>query len=192
MTRVTPAARPAGVFVNSVAVSRSSTTTLECAEVSNPLSCQLVLAWYSVKFTVHNCGFGMPLLNIVGNSTTVEVEQEAVGSPPVTGTFDLSFQGNTINNISVDVTNDRMKEILEEGFPDEGGFNVLRYGSCSGYRWRVEWTNKGGDQPLMTTNDSKVEGVNAAIRVNMIVDGGVYIRPFRGDMLRLPETSPQV
>ena len=110
----------------------------------------------------------------------------------MTGSFDLSFNGRTIRSIPVNVTADEMEKMLETGFPDQGGFEVTHSDACEGFEWKVKWANKGGDQPLMTVNDSNVEGLNASVTVRASVDGGVYIRPFRADMLRLPETSPQV
>ena len=164
---------------------------LQCSSESNPLSCQLLLASFTIQFEVHHCGHQMPLMNITNNGTAVQVGRLASGSPPVTGTFDLSFNGETIRGIPVNVTAARMKEILENGFPDQGGFTVTHSDAGEGFKWTVRWM-RGGDQPLMTANDGNVMGLNASVTVQKSVDGGVYIRPFRGDMLRLPELSPQV
>ena len=72
------------------------------------------------------------------------------------------------------------------------GFSVSRGGSCTGYRWDVRWLNKPGDQPDMELSGRDLEGVDVEISFETRTDGGLWIRPLRGDMMRLPETEPQV
>ena len=67
-----------------------------------------------------------------------------------------------------------------------------RSGSCSGYTWDVEWDTKTGDQPLMSVDGGDLRGDEVEISMETLVVGGLWIRPLRGDMLRLPETEPQV
>ena len=71
-------------------------------------------------------------------------------------------------------------------------FSVTRGGSCSGYRWDVEWTNKQGDIALMGVSGEYLTGPESQITVETRTDGGTWVRPLRGDMLRLPEVEPQV
>ena len=68
---------------------------------------------------------------------------------------------------------------------------MSRSGDCTGYSWTIRWTKKPGDQPLIGIEDDLV-GPEVEITVNTLVDGGTWIRPLRGDMLRTPETEPQV
>ena len=72
------------------------------------------------------------------------------------------------------------------------GFSLSRGGSCTGYRWDVEWTDKPGDQTDMVVSGEDLEGADVQITVEALTNGGLWIRPLRGDMLRLPETEPQV
>ena len=72
------------------------------------------------------------------------------------------------------------------------GFAVTRSGSCSGYAWHVRWRSKQGDQPLIGVDGGDLTGDNVVIKTETLLDGGLWIRPLRGDMLRLPETEPQV
>ncbi len=44
----------------------------------------------------------------------------------------------------------------------------------------------------MTASGEGLNGSDAAVVVQRKTDGGLWIRPFRADMLRLPETTPQV
>ncbi len=71
-------------------------------------------------------------------------------------------------------------------------FDVSRSGSCTGYSWDVKWATKSGDQPLLQVNGSDLIGPEIEIDVATLTDGGTWIRPLRGDMLRTPETEPQV
>ena len=69
---------------------------------------------------------------------------------------------------------------------------MSREGSCTGYRWDIKWTSKAGDQPNMIVSGDDLEGSEVKIAVTIRTDGGTWIRPLRGDMLRLPEMEPQV
>ena len=64
--------------------------------------------------------------------------------------------------------------------------------SCAGRWWDVSWETRGGDVPSMTVNGSGLRGSDPTVAVTTVVDGGMWLRPLRGDMLRLPEYSPQV
>ena len=73
------------------------------------------------------------------------------------------------------------------------GFSVSTSGSCMGYSWDVEWSSRRGDQPEMGVVAVNLGGPDQAnISLETVRDGGVWIRPLRGDMLRLPEMEPQV
>ena len=71
-------------------------------------------------------------------------------------------------------------------------FDVSRFGSCTGYSWDVKWTTKPGDQPQVQVNGSDLIGPEVEIDVSTLIDGGTWIRPLRGDMLRTPEKESQV
>ena len=148
----------------------------------------MVVSEFEVEFAPIDCGFGMPLME---SSVGVEVTRLVAASPPVTGTFDLSLNGITINGIASDVSADDLLEDMESTFSSEGGFEVSRTGSCYGYQWEVRWSNKGGDQPPMDVSGN-LYGHSPNVEVKTDTDGGVWLRPLRGDMLRLPERQPQV
>ena len=71
------------------------------------------------------------------------------------------------------------------------GFKVTPTGACDGYQWEVAWETKGGDRPLMQASGEDLRGLEAQINIENVIDGGVWLRPLRGDMLRLPEYEPQ-
>ena len=72
------------------------------------------------------------------------------------------------------------------------GFDVSRSGSCSGYSWDISWQTKGGDQPLLGVSAEELVGSDVNIDTSALIDGGTWIRPIRGDMLRVPKDQPQV
>ena len=69
---------------------------------------------------------------------------------------------------------------------------MTRTGTCAGYKWDVEWENKGGDIPSMEASGAGLGGSDPEITVETVVDGGVWVRPLRADMLRVPKDDPQV
>ena len=56
----------------------------------------------------------------------------------------------------------------------------------------MAWNTRTADVPSMTTNGTNLIGGDPMVSVVTVVDGGMWLRPLRGDMLRLPELSPQV
>ena len=69
---------------------------------------------------------------------------------------------------------------------------MSRSGSCTGYSWTIDWTSRSGDRPQMGVDGDDLVGSDLDITVETPTNGGTWIRPLRGDMLRLPETEPQV
>ena len=57
----------------------------------------------------------------------VRTKRIAMGSPPVSGTFGLSFGGQRIQNIPFDVSADTLEMLLENNFVDEGGNYIITY-----------------------------------------------------------------
>ena len=191
VTHLERAVQPNGIFIDTVSVSSTSPTTdLICYDTEDPLSCNLIVSRYVVEFKVHHCGYNMPLLSSSPNN--VLVSRLYSGTPPVNGTFQLTFENQTVYNIPANALASELKTLLKTYLPNEGGFEVSRSGDCSGYMWSIKWTGRGGDLPLMSANGSGLSGNMVNISVAPSVDGGVWLRPFRGDMLRLPELEPQV
>lgn len=72
------------------------------------------------------------------------------------------------------------------------GFEVTRSGSCAGYSWEVEWKRLGGDLPEIGVDGLRLHGSDVEVSTSTLVDGGVWFKPLRGDMTRVPKQSPQV
>lgn len=71
-------------------------------------------------------------------------------------------------------------------------FKVVRYGTCAGYQWVVDWVELGGDIPEMLVDGSSLYGHHVFIFVFTLVNGGTWLKPLRGDMLRTPEPETEV
>lgn len=65
-------------------------------------------------------------------------------------------------------------------------------GGCEGRWWDISWETREGDIPSMTADGTGLVGSDPMVSVVTMIDGGMWLRPLRGDMLRLPEPSPQV
>ena len=155
---------------------------------------QIDVVRYTVSYTVLNCASGMGPISAsipVGQLGSVAVRQLIQGSPAISGTFALSFQGYVVTNLPADSSASNLQTQLQNSFRS-GQLSVSRGGTCAGYYWDITWLTSGGDQPLIVANGTGLQGNNVSVTVKAVVNGGVYIRPFRGDMLRLPKTMPQV
>ena len=56
----------------------------------------------------------------------------------------------------------------------------------------MEWATTGGDQPSITVDGTGLTGNYVSIKAVTIDDGGMFLRPIPGDMLRVAEIKPQV
>ncbi|TKS89105.1 Fibrocystin-L Polycystic kidney and hepatic disease 1-like protein 1 [Collichthys lucidus] len=161
---------------------------------------------YEIKATPVECASGFPMLEVgfmqVSSSSedmtefkagaaTVTVTRPHRATPPLNGTFDVEIYGGRAEGLSVDISEEDLKYALE-GIAEMGQVNVAKQGTCRRPKWRVEWLNKPGDQPLMQINSSSVVGGNAVVSAREKTKGGSLIRGLTGDFFRLCETKPQV
>ena len=96
-----------------------------------------------------------------------------------------------ILDIPANVSADEFKSILESNF-NIGKVSVSRVGTCASYNWIVKWATTGGDQPAISVNGTGLTGNNVSMKAVTIDDGGMFLRPIPGDMLRVAEIEPQV
>ncbi|XP_048585401.1 fibrocystin-L isoform X2 [Nematostella vectensis] len=167
-------------------------------------------AVWAISLAPVRCGTGLPMIGILGaklvsntdksmtyrpaNETgpanfTVSRDQEA--TPAVGGTFDVSFKGQQVKGLPVDISSDDLKSSLEENL-DIGKVSVSRIGTCAGYTWIIEWATTGGDQPDILVNGTSLTGKDVTVITETVTDGGMFLRPIPGDMLRVAEPNPQV
>ena len=91
----------------------------------------------------------------------------------------------------MNVSQDKLQFILENNF-NIGKVSVNRVGTCASSSWTVEWATTGGDQPFIEVNGTCLTGNSVSVQATTIDDGGLFLRPIPGDMLRVAEMKPQV
>ena len=116
--------------------------------------------------------------------------QSTAASPPVTGNFDLSWDGNTLSSIASNIEESELTALLQS-IPSFGNAQVTRSKDCSGYKWTVKWLS-GGDKPALTIAANNLLGSNVAIVANGVEDGGAVFQPIQADFLRTYHSQPQV
>jgi len=193
-------ARPSGIYIDEVDVRRDliSYEGLSVTASSKYITRYLT---YTIEYTVHGCAVGIPLLSYTAsNSDLIRVQKTVGATSGLTGEFTVSapqyttagFQ--TMQSFPYNVDGSTLEAWLEETF-DIGDVQVIGDGSCHKVTYNIRWLERGGDQdPLVVDGSGLIQeiGNDTSISVETITDGGVFFRPFRGDMLRLPKKDPQV
>ncbi|XP_071793632.1 fibrocystin-L-like isoform X1 [Asterias amurensis] len=184
------AARPNGIFVTDAAVTKQVYS-------------------FGISLTPAQCGYDFPLIGIVGatsqvndsesmvyesaswpNDVSISVTRTVSATPPIGGTFDISMDGQVFE-VSAQATADKLKELLQANL-DIGSLDVFREGTCAGFSWEVEWTSKGGRQPLMEVNGSRLTGNEVSVNSERHAEGQLFMGPIPGEFLRVPHSTPQV
>jgi len=116
------------------------------------------------------------------------LDVKAESSPPVTGTFDVSWNGSTISGIKADASENDLANLLQS---QTGFLTVKRTKDCAGFKWNVKWVN-GGNKPAISIASNSLQGNNANIVTRNIQDGGALFNPVLSNMLRTVHAKPQV
>ena len=195
------ASRPNGIYIDEIDVTRKS-LSYSGLSVSNSSRYTVPIYSYTITYTVHDCMIGIPLLGYTAaNSDLITIQQTIGATSGVTGTFTVDApqhrvnSSQTLKSIPFNATTSELETWLEENY-DIGDIRVTPGDiTCNGRWWNIEWLERGGDQDPLVVNESGLiqeVGNNASVSVETVTDGGVFMRPFRGDMLRLLKKSPQV
>ena len=196
-----PPARPNGIYIDEIDVTCRS---IPYSGLSVSESSIYIIPYYSytIEYTVHDCMVGIPLLTFTATNEDLITIQQTVGATSgVTGTFTIDAPqyasiGSQISlqPILFDAPASEVENWLEQNY-DIGDIQVTTGGTCNGRWWDINWLERGGDQDPLVVDGSgliQVVGNNASVAVETTTDGGVFMRPFRGDMLRLRKKYPQV
>ncbi|XP_040289774.1 fibrocystin-L-like [Bufo bufo] len=166
---------------------------------------------YSIALTTYNCGYNTPLFaagfaeNILSSpadsaiyttpswpqGTLIQINRTQTASPPIGGTFSIQAYGKEISDLRVDISSVDLKYALET-IPELGQVSISRYGNCRGYTSQIKFLTATGYQPLLQVNDSKVTGVAAQVSAVKVTSGGLFRQHLFGDLVRTPNTKPQV
>ena len=108
-------------------LTETNTPALETSNGFGPIP-MLEVSSFQISYTVENCGYGMPLLEGTydqSDSPAVNITREQAGTPGISGTFDLSFNGREIRRLAAEVPASQLDQILEANFPNEGGKHYI-------------------------------------------------------------------
>ena len=195
-----PPARPNGIYIDEIDVT-SRLMPYDGLSVSDSSSYIIPFYSYTIEYTVHDCMVGIPLLTYnATNNDLITIQQTAGATSGITGTFTIdvpqysSIGSQNLQPILFNATATEVENWLEQNY-DIGDVDVTADGMCDIRWWDIKWVERGGDQDPLTVNGSgliQVVGGNTSAVVETMIDGGVFLRPFRGDMCRLPKEYPQV
>ena len=156
---------------------------------------------YTVEYTVHDCAVGIPLLSYTASNSNLITVRKIVGATSgVIGKFMISvpqytsIATQTIQAFPYNVDSSILETWLEETL-DTGDVEVTEDGTCHEVTYNIRWLERGGDQDSLVVNGSGLTqevGNNTDAVVETITDGGVFLRPLTGAMLRIPKKDPQV
>ena len=186
-----------GVNINDISVYRTS-TSYEGLNVSDSLIYVTRYLTYTIVYTVYSCAAGIPLLNYnADNDDLIKVQRTVAATSGVTGEFAISVfaRGSKLTqNFQYNAGASILETWLEE-MSDFGDLAVTVRNTCHSTTYNIQWLEKVVDyEPLIVDGSGLIQeaGNVTSIVVRTITDGGVFLRPFRGDMLRLPKKNPQV
>ena len=194
-------ARPNGIYIDEIDVTGRS-ISYNGLNVDDSSKYFAPLYSYTIEYTVHDCMVGIPLLIYdATNEDLISIQKTIGATSGVTGTFTFSApryivigSQNSLQPIPFDASASEVENWLEQTY-DIGNIQVITDGTCSGRWWNINWLERGGNQDPLVINGSgliQVIGNNIFTNVETLNDGGVFMRPFRGDMLRLLKKYPQV
>ncbi|KAH9512877.1 Fibrocystin-L, partial [Bulinus truncatus] len=182
-----PQAQPNGAFINTITV-----------EGSYPA--------YTIKLQPHNCGYNLPLFGVAfadktdsiytinnGGFVSINITSVKAASPPIGGSYTVTFNGETTPD-PVQVSDTLSPDPLIGGLSSMSvGFSKVEVtGTCSAFKLRVTMLSLTGDQPLILIGSSNLTGNDVTVSVQKVTDGGVWLKPIMGDLLRTYHSTPQV
>ncbi|XP_069121982.1 fibrocystin-L-like [Argopecten irradians] len=150
---------------------------------------------YEVTLTPYDCGYNFPLFISDSSQTpsgaSVAVSRVQSASPPVQGSFRLTFLGTTTPAIPADIDTTGLAENLKsiEGLNEA---TVTKEGDCANFNWFVTYNSLPGDQSLIQVDASSLTGESVSMVAKDATDGHVLFDPIPGELLRVPNAKPQV
>ncbi|XP_064639845.1 fibrocystin-L-like [Lineus longissimus] len=163
---------------------------------------------FSIELDPYSCHHGFPLIKPYNteevsaneyrqstwpSSTNIQVVQSVMATPPIGGKFDIiAGGGQRIKDIPYYANAETMKSHLEaSGLV--GAVTVLRIdSSCKRYTWHITFNTAIGYEAEIDVDGSNLTPAQANVAVSTVQEGGIMYYPIPGDMLRTPETTPQV
>ncbi|GFS10808.1 polycystic kidney and hepatic disease-like 1 [Elysia marginata] len=168
-----PQSQPSGAFMESITVTGTYPT-------------------FDIELTPHDCGYDFPLFQ-AGPGLPVSVSRQQAASPPIAGSYAVSFNGDTTpDQVAVSVKVEPENLIGGLSSMSVGFSEVEATGTCSAFTFRVKMVSLSGNQNMMEVDSTRLTGDGVTVTVESIQDGGVWFDPIMGSLLRTHHTSPQV
>ncbi|KAK4475484.1 hypothetical protein MN116_000801, partial [Schistosoma mekongi] len=121
------------------------------------------------------------------------ITRNQLASPPIDGSFVLSFKGVTTSRIPAKYIDPSIIERLLNLHPLMGSVRVIRSGWCSNFQYNVWLDSLPGDQPeLIIMNGTKLIGDATQITVQKSNIGELVMCPISSDMIATKHSVPQV
>ncbi|XP_054992667.1 fibrocystin [Sorex araneus] len=166
---------------------------------------------YNVTSWSLGCGGELPLITASpvpsegaeGGAEPIQVRTQRLQrrSPPLGGDFRIQLSNTVIPGVPAHISAHHLQMILQNNADDftsrylnASDFMVIEdQKSCYEHVWTLSWTTQIGDLPnFIRVSDENLTGVNAAVAIRVVYDGGVFLGPIFGDMLLTAHQHTQV
>ncbi|XP_069115226.1 fibrocystin-L-like [Argopecten irradians] len=150
---------------------------------------------YLVTLYPFDCGNGFPLFTHesgqLKSGAEVKVTRVQAATPPIGGTFALTFLGQKTPDLSVTVETEALETYLEaiNGVDD---VTIIKEGDCSNFNWFITYNSLAGDQSLIQAHTESLTGPSVSMIPRDEVHGHLLFDPIFGENLRFPADQPQV
>jgi len=132
------------------------------------------------------------LISILPSTVIGTITRVTSASPAASGTFDLTFNGQTYPSIPVNIDPSELTNRLQ-GSSDFGFLKITRSRDCAAYSYTIEWLTSGGQKSaLVISNTSNLLPVGTTVNAAIKQRGGAVLNPIPGDMTRTYHTVRQV
>ncbi|XP_055986612.1 fibrocystin [Sorex fumeus] len=131
----------------------------------------------------------------------VRTQRLQTTSPPLGGDFRIQLSDTVIPGIPAHISAHHLQILLQKNADDftsrylnASDFTVTEdQKSCYEHVWTLSWTTQVGDLPnFIRVSDENLTGVNPAVTIRVVYDGGVFLGPIFGDMLLTAHQHTQV
>lgn len=147
----------------------------------------------TIAFTFRYSDCSTPaLMSILPSTVSGTITQVTGASPAASGTFDLTFNGQTYSSIPVNIDPNELANRLQ-GSSDFGFLKITRSRDCAAYSYTIEWLTSGGQKSaLVISNTSNLLPVGTTVNAAIKQRGGAVLNPIPGDMTRTYHNERQV
>ena len=132
---------------------------------------------------------------LVGTNPQVSVSTTTAASTPLGGTWSLTFNSQTLSDLSPNMTSDELALTLLEGFSDAmAGLTVQSTGNgLDSNTYVLTFAGIAGPVPLVSVDASQVTGTNVQSSVTELVHGSLdSLAVINGEFMETASSSPSI